>query len=222
MSKRPDEASERCGGQRAVDPAVPLGQLGVVVIGAQHHLKRPTAAHQPGEVLPGAAAREKSERWLELAEGHRLTHGEAHVACQHEFAARRAYPAFDLGDADQAARAQMTKYHGDRSLAGQPGGLYPVLRDPGQVDMRDEVVRVAAGEDEHPGPCHRPPRTGSAKQGHEPVPAPADSWVVHRSLRRRIVGVLDVLIRWAAEGARPLAGSATSARRVPTERQCLT
>ena len=38
VSERPDEAVERVGGQRAIDPAVPLGQFRVIIQRAQHDL----------------------------------------------------------------------------------------------------------------------------------------------------------------------------------------
>ena len=57
VSERPDEAFELGGGQRPVDPAVPLGELGVVILRAQHHFHRSRTTHQAGEVLNGTAAR---------------------------------------------------------------------------------------------------------------------------------------------------------------------
>ena len=68
MSERPDELPKRVGGQRAIDPAVALGQVGVVVLGAQHHLERSGTTHQAREMLGGAAAGELAEGRLELTE----------------------------------------------------------------------------------------------------------------------------------------------------------
>ena len=55
----------------------------------------------------------------------------------------------DLRDGDEAARAQVAKQQRDGSFAGQLRGLRPVLRDPRQVDVRDEVVGVGALEHQH-------------------------------------------------------------------------
>ena len=100
-------------------------------------------------MLDGAAAREQTERRLELAEDRRLARGEAHVARQHELAARGADATLDLRDRDEPARAQMAKQKGNRRFAGQLRCLRPVLPDPGQVDVGDEVVRIGALEHEH-------------------------------------------------------------------------
>ena len=95
------------------------------------------------------AAGEHAERRLELAEDRRLARGEAHVARQHELAAGAADATLDLRDGDEAARAQMAKQERDRRFAGQLRRLRPVLRDPGHVDVGDEVVGVGAREHEH-------------------------------------------------------------------------
>ena len=144
MGERSDEIAQLVGGQRPIDPAVPFSQLGVVILGAQHYLERPPTAHEPREVLRGAAAGEHAERRLELPEDRRLSRGEAHVARQHELTARAAHAPLDLGDRDEPARAQVVEQEGDRRLAGQLGGLRPVLVDLGQVDMGDEVVGIGA------------------------------------------------------------------------------
>ena len=123
--ERSDEIAQLVGGQRSIDPAVPFSQLGVVVLGAQHHLERPPATHEPCEVLRGAAAGEHAECRLELPEDRRLSRGEAHVARQHELTARAAHAALDLRDRDEPARAQVVKQEGDRrspvSLRPPPG-----------------------------------------------------------------------------------------------------
>ena len=77
----------------------------------------------------------RAERQLQLTEDRRLSRGETQVARQHEFAAGAAYATLDLGDGDQAARAQMTKQKGDRRFAGQLGRLGAVLLYPGHVDV---------------------------------------------------------------------------------------
>ena len=84
MRERVDEVVQLGGGQRSVDPAVALGELRVVVVGAEHDLERPAAAHEAREVLGGAAAGKRAECRLELREDGRLPCREAHVAGQHE------------------------------------------------------------------------------------------------------------------------------------------
>jgi hypothetical protein len=147
--KRADEPRERLGGQRALDPAVTLREIGVVVGGAEHDLECPAAAHQAREVLCGAAAGNRAEGGLELREDRRLARREAHVARQHELAAGGAHSTLDLRDRHETARAEVVEQQRDRRLAGQLRRLLAVLRDPRQVHVGDEVVRVGAREHEH-------------------------------------------------------------------------
>src|SRR5258706_14414790 len=106
MRERPDEIAEDGGGQRAIDPAVSLSQVGVVVIRAQHDLERPGAAHEAGDVLRAARAGDNAKRQLELTEDRRLSRSKAHVARQHELAAD-ASTMFFTGCAVAAAAAVM-------------------------------------------------------------------------------------------------------------------
>ena len=64
-----------------------------------------------------AATGQPTERRLELAEDRRLPSREAHVTRQGELAPGGADPALDLGDADQAARAQVPE---ERAIDGSP------------------------------------------------------------------------------------------------------
>ena len=100
MRERPDEVVERVGGQRAIDPAVPLGQFRVVVLRAQHDLERPGAAHETGEVLGAAAAGTDRNR---LRTGRRSPTRARRSACRTPARTRchAAYAAFDLRDCDQ-------------------------------------------------------------------------------------------------------------------------
>src|SRR4051794_26657089 len=99
MSERVDELAQLGGGQRSVDPAVALCQLGVVVVRAEHDLERAAATQEAGEVLGAAAAAgNKTERRLELREDRRLPCREAHVAGEHELAAGGPHAALDLSD----------------------------------------------------------------------------------------------------------------------------
>jgi len=117
MSERSDKIAERVGGQRSIDPAVPLGQLRVVILSAQHDLERPRATHEAREVLGGARAGEKTEGRLELTEDRRLARGKARVARQNELDAGGAYATLDLSDGDEAAGAQTPKQAGERRFA---------------------------------------------------------------------------------------------------------
>src|SRR5262245_41239460 len=91
-------------------------------------------------MLGGAGAGDHSEGRLELTKKRRLLCGEAHIARQDELAARPPDPPRDLGDADEAARAQVTEQETERRLAGQLNRGLAVLPDPGDVDVGDEIV----------------------------------------------------------------------------------
>ena len=69
-------------------------------------------------MLRGASTGELTERRLELTKDRRLARGEAHVARQHELAARSTDATLDLRDRDEPARAQIAKQETDRRLAG--------------------------------------------------------------------------------------------------------
>ena len=68
MRERLDEITERVGGQRTIDPAVPFSQLRVVILRTQHDFKRPGAPHEAREMLNGASAGKQTERRLRLTE----------------------------------------------------------------------------------------------------------------------------------------------------------
>ena len=68
LRERPDELVECARRHGAIDPAVPLGEVRVVVLGAQQDLERPGTAHEPSEVLRGAPTGQLTERRLELRE----------------------------------------------------------------------------------------------------------------------------------------------------------
>src|SRR3954447_14556119 len=80
LGERPDECGERASGQGAVDPAVLLSDVSVVVLGTEQDLEGPGPAHESGQVLRGAAAGYLTERRFELAEDSRLARRETHVA----------------------------------------------------------------------------------------------------------------------------------------------
>ena len=68
MSQRFDEIAKRAGGQRPIERPIPLSQIRVVVLRAQHDLERTGTAHEAGEMLGGAAARYQAKRRLRLTE----------------------------------------------------------------------------------------------------------------------------------------------------------
>jgi hypothetical protein len=51
-----DEVIERGGGQRSIDPAVPLSQIRVVILRTQHDLQRHCTTHEAREMLGGPSA----------------------------------------------------------------------------------------------------------------------------------------------------------------------
>jgi hypothetical protein len=62
------ETVERVRGQCSVDPAVALGEVGVVVVGGQHDLQGPGTTQEPRQILGSTSARDLPERGLELTE----------------------------------------------------------------------------------------------------------------------------------------------------------
>ena len=112
------------------DPTLRLGHVHRlaedVVLGARM-TSNARPAHEPREVLCGARPGQPTR--LELAEDRRLPCGEAHVARQHELAARRADPPRDLCDRHEATCAQMVEQKCDRRLPGQLRCLRAVLGD---------------------------------------------------------------------------------------------
>ena len=78
-------------GHRAIDPATPFGQLRVEILRAQHDLERPPAAHEAHEMLNAASTGNDTECGFRLSENCRLR-AAAHIARQHELAARATRP----------------------------------------------------------------------------------------------------------------------------------
>src|SRR5258706_16084391 len=113
MRQRADELVDLISRQRAIDPAVPLGQFRVIVLCAQHYFECAASAHETREVLSSAGARNHAKRRFELTEDRRLACRKAHVAREYEFASHAAYSAFDLRDGDEPAGAQVAKHLAD-------------------------------------------------------------------------------------------------------------
>src|SRR5579872_3332241 len=85
--------------QRAVHPAIALGDIGVKVITAKHDLKGPRAADQTRKPFHRSAAWDQSDADLGVAEQGALLAGEAHVAGKYELVSDAARAAANLGDA---------------------------------------------------------------------------------------------------------------------------
>src|SRR5271168_2866720 len=85
--------------QRAVHPAISLGDISIEIVAAKDDLKCPRAADQTREPLQSSAARHQSDTDLGVAEQGALPAGEAHVAGQHELVPDAARAAANLGDA---------------------------------------------------------------------------------------------------------------------------
>ena len=149
VGERFDEIIEFIGGQRAIDPAVSLCELRVVILCAQHDLERTAAAHEAREVLHAAAAGAHAESRLRLSENRGLPRGEAHVARQHELAAGGAHAPLDLRDGDEAAGTEVAEQKRDRRFADQLCRFVAVLLDLGDVDVGNEIVGVGAFEHHH-------------------------------------------------------------------------
>jgi hypothetical protein len=133
-------------------------------------------------------AGDQAERRLDLPEDGRFARGEAHVARQDELAAGAADATFDLRDGDEATGAEVAEQGSDGGFAGQLRRLGPVLGDPRQIDVRDEVVRVGAREHDD---VARGVRLGALDQGDE-VTDELGPEKVHR--RRRDLGNDDARI----------------------------
>src|SRR5580698_9092853 len=85
--------------QRAVHPAITLGDVSVEIVAAEDDLKCARAADQTREPFQRSAARDQSDADFGVAEEGGLPAGEAHVAGQHEFVTDAARAAANLGDA---------------------------------------------------------------------------------------------------------------------------
>src|SRR5258707_14579512 len=99
MSEQANKLAEFTRGQRSIAPAIPFGQIRVVVLCAQHNFERPPTTHQPCEMLGAAGARNHTKCWLELTEDRRFA-SKTHVAREYEFASDAAYTTLNLRDGD--------------------------------------------------------------------------------------------------------------------------
>src|SRR5262249_26014119 len=117
MRERSDELAKLRGRQRSIDPPVSLGQLRIVVVGAEDRFERPRATQETRQVLDAARAGDQAEAFFRLTEDRRLPRGKAHVARQDELVAGAAHAPRDPRDGDEATGAQVAKQHADRRLA---------------------------------------------------------------------------------------------------------
>src|SRR5580704_2417305 len=85
--------------QRAVHPAIALGDISIEIIGAKDELKCARAADQAREPFQRSAARDQPNADLGVAKYGALPAGEAHIAGQHELVTDAARAAANLGDA---------------------------------------------------------------------------------------------------------------------------
>src|SRR5208282_952117 len=122
--------------QRAVHPAIALGDISIEVVPAKHDLKCPRAADQTREPFQRSAARDQSDADLGVAEQGALPAGEAHVAGQHELVTDSARATANLGDAyDWRGREAQ---HEVAPKAQHPW-LFSCL---GYVEMGDEKIGI--------------------------------------------------------------------------------
>src|SRR5579864_872778 len=82
--ERIDKQVERVIVQRAVHPAIALGDVRIEIVATEHDLKCTRAADQTREPFERPATRDQSDADLGLAEQGALPAGEAHIAGQHE------------------------------------------------------------------------------------------------------------------------------------------
>src|SRR5690349_13598525 len=97
-------------------------------------------------MLGRACSRNHTEGRLELTKDRRLACRKAHVAGEYEFAADSANPTFDLGDGHEAARAYVPKNLTNGGISVELRCCLTILLDPGNVNVRNEIVRVSALE----------------------------------------------------------------------------
>lgn len=140
------EGVEFAVGHRAVDPAVELGGVGVVVLAADRDFQCPGAADQARQPVEAAAAGHHARADLGLPEQGALAAGEPDVAGQRELVPDAPGAAADGRDADDARMGQAV----DEvvPVGGQVGrsGHVGHLGHPDDVEVGDEVVRVGAVE----------------------------------------------------------------------------
>ena len=149
-----DEGPQLVRGQGAVHPAPALGQLGVDVVAAEHHLHGPRAtdeARQPDGARPTG---QDAEGHLGLVE-HRPPDGrEAHVARQRQLAAATADATLDDGDRSPSAscgtartsrgtRAARSARAGRRGSAGSAPTSKWAMKNSGLAD-RSTTTRTSS------------------------------------------------------------------------------
>src|ERR1700731_2080851 len=134
--ERIDERVEVVIVQRAVHPAIALGDISIEIVAAEDDLKCARAADQSREPFQRSAARDQSDAYLGVAEYGPLPAGEAHVAGQHELVTDAACAAANLGDAhDWRGREAQHK------VAPKAQHLWP-FSCLGYVEMGDEKIGI--------------------------------------------------------------------------------
>src|SRR6202045_3994362 len=134
--ERIDERVEVVIVQRAVHPAIALGDISIEIVAAEDDLKCARAADQTREPFQRSAARDQSDADLGVAEQGALPAGETHVAGQHELVTDAARAAANLGDAhDWRGREAQHKF------APKAQRLWP-FSGLGYVEMGDEKIGI--------------------------------------------------------------------------------
>src|ERR1041385_425143 len=100
-------------------------------------------------MLGGTAARQLAKGAFDLTEDGSLTCRKSHVAGQRKLASGTTRATLDLGDAHKVTCAEVTKERRDGRFASQFCRLRAVLADARDIDVGDEVVGIAASENEH-------------------------------------------------------------------------
>lgn len=109
-------------------------------------------AELAGQVPRAPGPGRRAGAHLDLAEHRGLGRREAHIAGQHELAAGAPRPPAHLGDSQRRHLAQRAEQQaqGRVARAARLPGLGRVFGHLGQVDVRDEEIRVGGFEHHHP------------------------------------------------------------------------
>lgn len=168
-----DELVELVGGDGSVDPAVPLGCLGVHQVGAEHDLQGTVTADALGEVLRGAAAGDDAHEGFDLTEPGLADRRERHVRGHDELGSAAARLACDLVHYVRIDKRRGVKirglwyddadvlrdYRGELSTrGGKHKGKWLIRRDP--RDRRQVFFQDPISHAWHPLPWTGVPRAG--------------------------------------------------------------
>src|SRR5205823_12861279 len=114
-----DEGAELGGGQRAVQVAVALRQLGGKILAAEDDLERAAPSHEAREPLRAAATGDDPQRHLGLRQDGAPERAEAHVEGEEELAPPAAGAPLELADGRLRHGAEAVHHGGGEAEAGR-------------------------------------------------------------------------------------------------------